>query len=157
MVGGWDVIKDYISDDEETVSSKSGTSDSEIDEYVKKYQLHDAPEATKAKREKLKVKLLTVLRSLADSEEDAEVKRRLKRKEKRLQEKATAKATRSQASGSEAPQRSRAKKETRDPKLDEDMGISTNDLLQLLPNLSKEEKMRQRSFLGRARPLVHQL
>ena len=94
----------------------------------------------KTTKEKLKVKLLTVLKSLAEDEEDAEVKKRLKRKEKRLQDKAAARATGSQASGSEAPKKSRAKKETPDPKLDEDMGLSTADLLQLLPHMSKEEK-----------------
>ena len=140
MVGSWDVIKDYNSEAEETVSSHSDTSDSEIDEYVKKYQLHDPPAMKKTTKEKLKVKLLTVLKSLAEDEEDAEVKKRLKRKEKRLQDKAAARATGSQASGSEAPKKSRAKKETPDPKLDEDMGLSTADLLQLLPHMSKEEK-----------------
>ena len=140
MVGSWDVIKDYNSEAEETVSSHSDTSDSEIDEYVNKYQLHDPPAMKKTTKEKLKVKLLTVLKSLAEDEEDAEVKKRLKRKEKRLQDKAAARATGSQASGSEAPKKSRAKKETPDPKLDEDMGLSTADLLQLLPHMSKEEK-----------------
>ena len=140
MVGGWDVLREYNSEGEDTVSSHTASSDSEIDEYIKNYQLHDLPATKKVNKEKLKVKLLTVLRSLADDEEDTEVKKRLKRKEKRLQEKTTEKVTRSQASGSEAPQRSRAKKETRDPKLDEDMGLSTEDLLRLLPSMSKEEK-----------------
>eukprot|EP00435_Cladocopium_sp_Y103_P057834 s201_g20.t1 len=141
MVGGWDVIKDYDSDGSDTVSSQEVVSDSGEDDLVRKYQLQNDP-APKAAREKLKVKLMTVLKSLADEEKDEEIKKRLQRKQDRLRDKVTAQAlrSRSQASGSEAPAKSRTKHETRDPKLDEDMGLSSNDLLKILPSMSKEEK-----------------
>ena len=140
MVGGWDVIKDYDSDSSDTISSHQLATESEEDDLVRKYQLQNSPAPKSAAREKLKVKLMTVLRSLAEEEQDDEVKRRLQRKQDRLRDKISARAVRSQASGSEAPAKTRPKHETRDPKLDEEMGLSTQDLLQILPNMSKEEK-----------------
>jgi len=140
MVGGWDVIKDYDSDSSDTISSHQLATESEEDDLVRKYQLQNSPAPKSAAREKLKVKLMTVLRSLAEEEQDDEVKRRLQRKQDRLRDKISARAVRSQASGSEAPAKTRPKHETRDPKLDEEMCLSTQDLLQILPNMSKEEK-----------------
>ncbi|CAL1157114.1 unnamed protein product [Cladocopium goreaui] len=140
MVGGWDVIKDYDSDGSNTVSSQELESESDLDDLVRKYQFQNTPAPKSAARQKLKVKLMTVLKSLTEEEQDEEIKRRLQKKQDRLRDKITAKAVRSQASGSEAPARTRPKQETRDPKLDEDMGLSSEELLRILPNMSKEEK-----------------
>ena len=140
MVGGWDVIKDYDSDGSNTVSSQELESESDLDDLVRKYQFQNTPAPKSAARQKLKVKLMTVLKSLTEEEQDEEIKRRLQKKQDRLRDKITAKAVRSQASGSETPARTRPKQETRDPKLDEDMGLSSEELLRILPNMSKEEK-----------------
>ena len=134
------MIKDYDSDGSSSVSSHQLGSDSEVDDLVRKYQLQNDPAPKAAARDKLKVKLETVLRSLVEDEQDDEIKRRLQRKQERLRDKISARAVRSQASGSEAPARTRPKKDTQDPKLDEDMGLTTEDLLKILPNMSKEEK-----------------
>ena len=140
MVGSWDVLKDYDSDGSNTVSSQELESESYLDDLVRKYQFQNTPAPKSAAREKLKVKLMTVLKSLTEEEKDEEVKRRLQKKQDHLRDKITAKAVRSQASGSEAPARTRPRQETRDPKLDEDMGLSTDELLKILPNMSKDEK-----------------
>ena len=84
------------------------------------------------------MKLLTVLRSLLEDEKDEETIQRLRKKEKRLAERATARATGATSSTEARP---KAKPKHKKPeRLEEDVGLSTEDLVKLLPKMSKEEK-----------------
>ena len=75
MVGSWDVLKDYDSDGSNTVSSQELESESDLDDLVRKYQFQNTPAPKSAARGKLKVKLMTVLKSLTEEEKDEEIGR----------------------------------------------------------------------------------
>ena len=153
MVGGsgstgWERVRGYHSEDEDYLSGLD-TEESEEEDLVKKYNLgtpkefgHPGiePKSEKAK-EKLRVKLRTILQSLEKDEEDEKVRQRLQKKGQRLLERSTRHAARGSASASgsdTAPKKKTGRKPS--PEVDDDMGLTTHDLLAILPAMSKEEK-----------------
>ncbi|CAK9114738.1 unnamed protein product [Durusdinium trenchii] len=140
MMHGWERIRRYQSDDEEVDSSSSAASESEEEDLAYHLKLSESSQASQSKqaKEKIKVKLLTVLRSLLEDEKDEETIQRLRKKEKRLAERATARATGATSSTEARP---KAKPKHKKPeRLEEDVGLSTEDLVKVLPKTSKEEK-----------------
>ena len=82
LVHGWSFLKEYDSNSEAPTWESEDESSEEPD-VVARFKLQDQENKREA-RTKLKAKLLTVLKSLADDEEDEQLRQRIRKKEKRV-------------------------------------------------------------------------
>ena len=137
LVHGWDFLQEYDSDSSTGKSWESIKDSEEEEDLATRFKMKEEEDKKEARR-KLKVKLMTVLRSLADEEEDEETKQRLRRKEQRLRERKSSAAASSSETGGRA--KSRVKRSHDADMAEVEVGLSVQDLLKILPNMDKEEK-----------------
>jgi hypothetical protein len=138
LVHGWSFLKEYESNSEAPTWESEDESSEEPD-VVARFKLQDQENKREA-RTKLKAKLLTVLKSLADDEEDEQLRQRIRKKEKRVQERLAA-ATASDSGRAKSKSKPRSKRGSDVESVpDEEMGLSVQELLKILPSMNKEEK-----------------
>ena len=140
LVHGWSFLKEYESNSEAPTWESDEEDSSDEPDLVTRFKLQEQEDRREVKN-KLKAKLLTVLKALADDEEDEQTRQRIRKKEKRVRERLAAASTASDSGRAKSKAKPRSKRGSDVESLpDEDMGLSVQDLMKILPSMNKEEK-----------------
>ena len=109
LVHGWSFLKEYESNSEAPTWESDEEDSSDEPDLVTRFKLQEQEDRREVKN-KLKAKLLTVLKALADDEEDEQTRQRIRKKEKRVRERLAAASTASDSGRAKSKAKPRSKR-----------------------------------------------